>query len=177
MINAALSAESGHAKLRIPVNTHGNPTNDLATIAFNNILNADRVMTVIVETRRLDDYGFADCGFIKIDVEAHEEAVLDGASRLLQKLHPVLMIELDESQNPGTIRRVTTRLSQQSYDAYFLSHGELLPISEFRAEQHQNMEAYMALRPRDRRNAEYINNFIFIPREMRPPAIARREVS
>ena len=29
--------------------------------------------------KRLDDFAIANCSFIKIDVEGHEEAVLDGA--------------------------------------------------------------------------------------------------
>jgi FkbM family methyltransferase len=173
VVNVALSADNGRAVLRIPTDGRGRATNDLATIEYGNTPAAERLVTIDVETRRLDDYGFADCGFIKIDVEAHEEAVLNGAERLLRTSHPVLMIELDEGQNPGTIERVTARLSQRGYDAYFLSRGALLPMSEFRATKHQNAEAYMALPRRQRRNAEYINNFIFIPREMRPPAIAR----
>jgi FkbM family methyltransferase len=174
VINVALSDENGRAKLRIPLNMRGGTTNDLATIAPGNSLDSQEFVTAEVEAKRLDDYDFDDCGFIKIDVEGHEDAVLAGAENLIQKSHPVLMIELDEGQNPGAIRRVTTRLSQRSYNAYFLSRGELLPISEFRIEQHQNMEAFMALPPRERRRAEYINNFIFIPREMRPPSIVRR---
>ena len=33
--------------------------------------------------KRLDDLAIANCSFIKIDVEGHEEAVLDGASALI----------------------------------------------------------------------------------------------
>jgi FkbM family methyltransferase len=174
VINVALSDENGRAKLRIPLNRRGGTTNDLATIAPGNSLDSQEFVTVEIETRQLDDYNFDDCGFIKIDVEGHEDAVLDGAEKLIQKSHPVLMIELDEGLNPGAIRRIATRLSQRSYNAYFLSRGELLPISEFRIEQHQDMETFMALSPRERRRTEYINNFIFIPREMRPPSIVRQ---
>jgi FkbM family methyltransferase len=170
VINDALSSSQGRAVLRIPVNRRGRTVNDSATIERNNIPTADSFMTIEVATMRLDDYDFTDCGFIKIDAEAHEEAVLDGAERLLQTCRPVLMIELDERVNPGAIDRVTTRL-QQAYNGYFLSYGKLWPVSEFRQTLHQNIDAHMALPPRKRKKAEYINNFIFIPREMRPPAI------
>jgi FkbM family methyltransferase len=175
VVNAALSSANGTATLRIPFNARGRPIGDRATIEPPAAGEADRFTTIEVATRRLDDCGYADCGFIKIDAEAHEEAVLDGAWRLIETCRPVLMIELDDGLNAGTVGRVTNRLSRLSYDGYFLSHGELHPISEFDLARHQNIEAYMALLPRQRRNAEYINNFIFMPGEAPLPRIARRD--
>jgi FkbM family methyltransferase len=177
VVNAALSTATGSATLRIPLNARGRPIGDRATIEPPGARGADRFNTVEVATKRLDDCGYADCGFIKIDVEAHEEAVLDGAERLIATCRPVLMIELDDGLNPGTIGRVTSRLSRLSYGGYFLSRGELRPISEFDLARHQNAEAYMALPPRQRRNAEYINNFIFMPREAPLPRIARQDAA
>ena len=76
--------------------------------------------------------------------------------------------------SPGTIGRVTRRLSRLSYDGYFLSRGELRPLSEFDVTRQQNAAAYLALPPRQRRNAEYINNFMFMPCEAPLPRIARQ---
>ena len=177
VVDAALSAANGSATLRIPLNARGRPIGDRATIEPPGAGEADRFTIIEVATRRLDDCGYADCGFIKIDAEAHEEAVLDGASRLIETCRPVLMIELDDGLNAGTVDRVTRRLSQISYDGYFLSRGELRPMSEFDVARHQNAEAYMALPPRARRNAEYINNFIFMPREAPLPRIARPDAA
>jgi FkbM family methyltransferase len=174
VVNAALSAANASATLRTPVDARGRPISDLATIERPSASAAGRFNTVEVATKRLDACGYRDCGFIKIDVEAHEEAVLDGAARLVETCRPVLMIELDDGLNPGTIGRVTDRLSRLLYDGYFLSRGELWPISEFDLGRHQNMPAFKALPPRRRAKAEYINNFIFMPREMPPPAIVRR---
>jgi FkbM family methyltransferase len=177
VVNAALSAANGSATLRIPLNERGRPVGDRASIERPSSPDAGRFTTVEVATRRLDDCGYADCGFIKIDVEAHEEAVLDGAQRLIEACRPVLMIELDDGLNPGAIGRVTDRLSRSSYDGYFLSHGELRPMSEFDMARQQNIKAYMALPPRQRRDAEYINNFIFVPREAPLPRIARQDAA
>ena len=60
--------------------------------------------------KRLDDMGIANCSFIKIDVEGHEEAVLDGATALITSQRPVLMIELDESLNKDALARLATAI-------------------------------------------------------------------
>lgn len=123
VINVALSADAAPALLRIPLNARGHTTEELATIAGENDLAGRTFATVNVGTRRLDDYGYSDCGFIKIDVEGHEEAVLEGARRLIERSRPVLMIELFDPHNPGCIERVTARLSQQGYEGYFISEA------------------------------------------------------
>jgi FkbM family methyltransferase len=173
VVNVALSSTTGRALLRIPVNARGHTTEDLATIESKNQLAETKYLTVEVPTKRLDDYRYADCGFIKIDVEGHEEAVLDGAARLIETCRPTLMIELEDYHNPGTVERVTARLLRLSYAGYFMSRRKLLPIAEFHPHRHQNRDAVLALPPRRRRAADYINNFIFVPREALPPALLR----
>lgn len=173
VISVALSSDNGVATLRTPVSGRGHAVSELASIAPG-FRPPGEHRAIEVVTRRLDDLGVADCGFIKIDVEAHEEAVLDGGWGLISRCRPVLMIELDERHNPGTIGRVSDRLVRASYDGYFLSRGELWPLTEFDPSRLQNAEAYMALPERQRRKAEYINNFIFFPREAELPRIARR---
>ena len=42
---------------------------------------------------RLDDYGFEDVDFIKIDVEGYEYFVLQGAEKTLLKWKPVMVVE------------------------------------------------------------------------------------
>lgn len=39
--------------------------------------------SINVPVRRLDDYGFTEVSFVKIDVEGHESSVLDGARETL----------------------------------------------------------------------------------------------
>jgi len=52
-----------------------------------------------VITKRLGDFGFRDCSFIKLDVEGHEEAVLDGAMHLIENQR-----RLSHSANPRSFR-------------------------------------------------------------------------
>src|SRR6185436_1480025 len=109
-----------------------------------------------VAMKRLDDFGIANCSFIKIDVEGHEEAVLDGASALIAAQRPVLMIELVEAFNPGVVARLTERFAALSYRVFFSKRG-LKPIAEFDAARDQD-DALMPSR-------EYVANFFFIPEE------------
>ncbi len=164
IVNVALSGVEGTATLRIPVNARGSTTDDLASVAPRSEPLGVNHVAVEVPTRRLDSFGFTDCGFIKIDVEGHEEAVLDGAESLIARQRPTLMLELDNTFSPGTVARVTERLARLGYDGFFLSQRRLQPIGTFRAEQHQNRATVLALPPRARRRAEYIVNFIFVPR-------------
>ena len=149
VFNIALSSAEGEMALRIPFNRRNNTIDDLATIEPKNPLQFDRILSEKVVTKRLDDFGFSDCGFIKLDVEGHEEAVLDGAMHLIETQRPVLMIELYERFNAGIISRVTSRLSNLRYGAYRLVDGSLRPLADFRPQAHSNT-GY---------------NFIFVPHE------------
>jgi hypothetical protein len=92
--------------------------------------------------KRLDDFKVANCSLIKIDVEGHEAAVLDGASALMNAQRPTLMVELDERINPGAMQRFTGRLTAHNYQGFFLSRGKLRRIAEFDAAEHVRARAY-----------------------------------
>jgi FkbM family methyltransferase len=172
VINVALSSAPGRATLKIPRNPKGATIDELATIEAGNPLHAGDAATTEVEMKRLDDLGIANCSFVKIDVEGHEEAVLKGASALIASQRPVLMIELDESLNNGALARLATRYTALNYRAFFLSHGKLHPVSEFDPARYQNAAN---LKPRHRlpRGVEYINNFVFVAEEKSARILAR----
>ena len=46
------------------------------------------------ERRPLDDFGFSDVSLIKIDVEGHENAVLEGAKETIAGSRPVVIVEI-----------------------------------------------------------------------------------
>ncbi len=72
----ALSNANGHARLRVPRTAKGY-SNQGASLDRQKVGSSHG--EVEVETRRLDDEGLDDVGFIKIDVEGDEFAVLAGA--------------------------------------------------------------------------------------------------
>lgn len=172
VVNVALSSAPGRASLKIPRNPKGDTIDELATIAPGNLLHAGDAAANEVEMKRLDDFSIANCSFVKIDVEGHEEAVLDGASTLIESQRPALMIELDESLNKGALARLAARYAALGYRAFFLSRGKLRPVSEFDPARHQNGAN---LRPRHTlpHGVEYINNFVFVPEEKAAHVLAR----
>ena len=153
--NVALSSATGETTLRIPINRRNNTIDDLATIEPKNALQSEIIVTEPVATRRLDDYGFSGCDFIKIDVEGHEEAVLDGGVRLIDAQRPVIMIELDDRFNPGIIERVSGRLKGLQYSGYRLFDGCLHRLDD----------------AAPKRQSEAGHNFIFLPDDvpLKPP--------
>lgn len=172
VVNVALSSASGRARLKIPLNAQGRAIDELATIEAGNPLHAGTAASADVEMKRLDDFAITNCSFIKIDVEGHEEAVLDGASALIAAQRPVLMVELNEEFNPGVVKRLAARYAALNYRGLFLSQGKLHPISEFDPARHQNREN---LKPRHKlpRGAEFINNVLFVPEEKCDRVLAR----
>jgi FkbM family methyltransferase len=172
MINVALSSRAGRTTLKIPRNPKGRTIDELATIEAGNPLHAGDTSDTEVEMKRLDDFGIANCSFIKIDVEGHEEAVLDGASALIAAQRPALMVELNEDFNPGVVQRLAARYAALNYRGLFLSQGKLHPVAQFDPACHQKAEN---LKPRHKlpHGAEYINNVLFVPEERSAHLLAR----
>jgi hypothetical protein len=50
----------------------------------------------------LDDFGFQECSFLKIDVEGHEVEVLQGAIETIARTRPRILIEV-RGKNLATV--------------------------------------------------------------------------
>jgi FkbM family methyltransferase len=173
VIGVALSAAPGRARLQIPLNRKGRGISELGTMdPANRRYEGAAVDSVEIEIKRLDDFAISNCSFIKIDVEGHEEAVLDGAARLIDG-RPILMVELDEGMNPGTVQRFATRLTALDYQGHFLSRGKLRPIATFDPALYQDQSLTHHSRRTLPAGREYVNNFIFIPARQEAQVLAR----
>jgi len=153
----ALSASQGQCEIRLP---RGNPA--WATIDPNNTLALAGRIEIdmqMVPTRRLDDYQFRNVGFMKIDVEGHEELVLHGGSETITRSRPNLLIEIEERHNHGAIGRVAIFLAALGYRGYFLDNGEMNSMERFNPQRDQPIHHVGISGKRGR----YINNFIFLP--------------
>jgi FkbM family methyltransferase len=74
-----------------------------STIDKDNALNdadGSSVRTIDVQVRRLDDLRLDDIGFVEIDVEGHELAVLRGATETLRRSRPAILVEAEERHHP-----------------------------------------------------------------------------
>lgn len=152
----ALSDHCGEATLSVPVvNRRQIPGHGRLAPAFPYAV--DRLETFRVQLRRLDDCGHRDVGFIKIDVEGHEEAVLDGAANLFERDRPTLVIEIEQRHIAKDIHDVFRAVTRHGYRGSFLDGGRFTPLERFDPAHDQDP------RIADVRGARYINNFVFEP--------------
>lgn len=173
VINAALSSGAGRAVLKVPRDDGGHAITEAATIDAGNPVYARDAEAVEIAMHRLDDFAIAGCSFIKVDVEGHEEAVLEGAVALIAAARPVLMLELNESFSPGVVARVAARCAGLSYGGYFFSLGRLRPVADFDPARYQDVALLAVPRRKFPTGREFISNFIYVPDEKRARVMGR----
>jgi FkbM family methyltransferase len=148
----ALSNAVGTAELIVPMRGGGFSNQ---TASLNPRKRNAGAGVVKVAQRTLDSYGFNNVGFIKIDVEGFEPAVLEGARETIMRERPVMQIELEEQHTGNTIQECLAQVQAFNMEAFFLRDGSLRPIAELDPAANR-----AALKDR----VGYINNFIFKPR-------------
>jgi FkbM family methyltransferase len=135
----AVSSARGTAVLRMPFDARGGNQFGRSTIEAGNRLASDKVARteeLEVETRTIDEYQLPSVGFVKIDVEGHELAVLDGAVRTLAANRPNLLIECNDDHQVDATGRLAAWLDAHDYDAVFVDGKTVRPIGEFRRDEH-----------------------------------------
>lgn len=152
--NCALSNRRGEVELVIPLGRNSDKAG-LATVAPGPWLGSQPVRRVKVTTRTLDELELAPVGFIKLDVEGHELAVLKGGENLLIRDKPNLLVELEERFGAGTILQTRIYLEELGYHGYFLEGQSLRNIAKFDVARHQSMASWGT-------PGAYINNFVFV---------------
>jgi FkbM family methyltransferase len=163
--STALSDNVGDAELYMPV-IDGVMVIGCSTISTeaSGVYEANRVTRVRLD--RLDNVYTGIAGFIKIDVEGHEQAVLNGAVETIGRCLPRILVEVDERLAPGGLVRAKQFFAKLGYHGYFAHAGRLENIEQFSLANMQNplnlpkMAAALHERPR---LESYINNFIFLP--------------
>ena len=155
----ALSDKAGEATLRMIVNDSGR-----STIEASNDLSDDKTEKtgIKVEIRKLDDFNYNNIGFIKIDVEGHELAVLHGARETIKKNLPSLLIEIEDRHKANAVKDVPAFLKELDYSCFFILNGQLKAIEEFIPSIHQDSNNIGSYLDGYTRKGIYINNFIFI---------------
>jgi FkbM family methyltransferase len=151
----ALSQVSGKAILRVPETKNGF-SNQGASLSDKKPMASSG--EVEVETRRMDDEGLADIGFMKIDVEGFELAVLEGARETLRRDRPVLLIEIEESHNRLPLEESFRQIGELGYRGYALLNGVLSDLSRFDVQARHRNPA---------RRDDYVFNFLFLPTDER----------
>jgi len=95
--------------------------------------------------------------FMKIDVEGHEWKVLVGGRRIIERDHPIILIEIEERHSGIPIAETFHGIESLGYCGYFLDlrAGSLLPVRAFDPAVRQREE--------EMKSIDYINNFLFFP--------------
>ena len=148
--NVALSNITGFADFKIMKDRGG-----LSTLECDNMIEKyGEIEIVKVPVKRLDDYDFSDkVGFIKIDVEGHEESVLLGAINLLERDHPSLLIEIEERHKPNSLNNVKDLLIKMGYLAFFYLNDQLESIDNYDPKKYHNYGI---------EGEKYVFNFLFV---------------
>ncbi|NNF02509.1 MAG: FkbM family methyltransferase [Bacteroidia bacterium] len=107
---------------------------------------------------------------IKIDVEGHEFKAIKGATEILKKDQPVLIIEIEERHHPqaGT-KEIFDFIEDHSYKTcYYNSKEHQLKFLR----SHEDLMRMQ--KTEDFKTSAYINNFIFIPDSKDPEDVLSR---
>jgi FkbM family methyltransferase len=176
----ALSDAEGTADLYVPLLEHRSariPDREIHPMASVGVPSnrADRPHEVrTVRTRPLDDVvgpGDGPVTFVKCDVEGHELAVLRGATDLLTRWHPPILIEIEQRHQETPMTDVFDVLTGLGYEGYVL-HGEVRPIAEFDVwrdqVQHLKPNALFTAAP-----PGYHYDFLFVPEGTSREVVAR----
>ena len=150
--NCALSNKRGEFKIYIPY-LSGKAIASLASLEKRD--GDCEVRTVKVD--KIDSYDFNDVDLIKIDVEGHEEYVIEGARNVIKKNMPILIVEIEQRHLKKQIEEVFQSILKLNYDGFFLQNGNLTPLNEFNYDLHQYLHLNNVT------SKQYINNFIFLP--------------
>ena len=151
----ALSGTSGEVSMRTPLYKSGNPCYGRSTIEEDNPLEFEEINgweEFTIQTARLDDLLIDNVGFIKIDVEGHEQAVLDGALLTIQKYKPAFLIEANNSHSESAIEKLFHWAEDNGYLVFFMNDNRIFPSSKFDVSYHHhqlNMENFILIHDSD----------------------------
>lgn len=151
--NAGVSDSEGSLRLHVPTDGRPSPGASLEAPAAASRNGHSIEVRVVSLDHYLRDRA-QPVSFLKCDVEGHELHVFRGAEQLLRRDRPVLLFECEQRHHGARpVRDVFNYLENLGYMGRFFHRGQLLPLAQFRADQHQN-----ASKP-----ADYCNNFAFSP--------------
>jgi FkbM family methyltransferase len=128
----ALSDRRGVLRLRLPI-VDGRPQCELASVsqAF-----SEETVDYDVPSVPLDDEELTNVGFIKIDVEQHEVAVLQGALATIRRCRPDIMTETTPLLYPRPLPEHFAFVTEMDYVGWFRFHGRFRSFSAFDSAMH-----------------------------------------
>jgi FkbM family methyltransferase len=158
----ALSDRTGVATLLVPdddglARIASSDPRDAVSAAAESELGIRSELTV--QLRTLDSYRLVDVGFLKIDAEGHELAVLRGARETISANRPIVFIESEARHAPGAPANVIELMREDhGYTrAAFVRRWALIDIQDFDLQRDQ-----LRWLP-DFMSPDYVSNFVLWP--------------
>jgi FkbM family methyltransferase len=162
VVEAAASSAPGTSTLWIP--TSGLGSEGRSSLA----ISPPESSPIEVQLVRLDDLDLGDdVRLLKVDVEGHEMEALRGATGLLQRCRPVVVVELEQRFHDEPLADLFAEVEALGFEGSFLDGGAWRPTSEFDVERWQTRwedevaaaSYFGAIRYR----SKFHNNFVFRP--------------
>ena len=149
--NIGLSNSKQAGILYSPEFTHGWSTLEKDKKLFDNLSRTDKIIEYKINLRTLDSFNLKNVSFIKIDVEGHENNVLEGSVNTIKSNQPVLQIEIEERHRKNAVNDVIEFIKAiDLYETFVYHNSKLLKLDGISLENYQNM------------HNTYFFNFIFI---------------
>lgn len=153
LYNYALSDINGNVELKLPKRSKSFFKDNIeeiyqlgaATIHKNNEFKEYKKVSVIA--KKLDDLidSFHNkIGFMKIDVEGHEQEVIKGSREIIKKNKPILLIEIEKRHSKRSVKDTITIVNSFGYNCFFSEKKDLIPIDKLK-------------------NTDLNNNYFFLP--------------
>jgi FkbM family methyltransferase len=149
----ALSNRSGFTQMAASLKQSGHNTIEPTNRIELKVHDPTSIVTLQVPVRTLDEFELGPVGFIKIDVEGHEQEVVAGAARTISTHLPAILIEVEEQHRSGSRHELMRWFREFGYVGLFLQNGVLRRAEYFSPERDQNPS----------RPADYVRNFMFLP--------------
>ncbi len=122
---AAVSDEEGTTPFFVPLSPNGKPRHNRSRIHYEGEATTKRFD---VPCLRLDEIERDPVGFMKVDVEGHEDAVLKGAEGILDRDRPVLLVEILHLRRTNQCQTVQW-LNDKGYAGFAMVNGALEPLN------------------------------------------------
>ena len=148
----ALSDRAGEAELLIP-GEKGRFSNQGASLNPDKVGDAPHIR-VSVQAAPLDELDPPPAGFLKIDVEGHERAVLEGARGLIARDKPAMIIEIEERHTGRDLNEDLDFVEALGYRTMAVKDGRLLTRAMLDIDRDHRGKAG---------KPGYANNFVFLP--------------
>jgi FkbM family methyltransferase len=160
--------EDDNVLLTMPI-IQGETVSGCATISFAAATTfGGMCKSVVCRSARLDGVYNGEVGFIKIDVEGNEMAVLDGAFETISMSRPNVLVEIDDHLSPGGLQEAIRYFLDHNYRGFYIwKKSVVLPAESFSVRLSQdpanrvNLTATLKYREDDK----YLSNFLFLPAE------------